>query len=321
MPESSPTLVLGTSLRGDDRAAVETGTTVARALAADLHLVHAFHLPLWLGDTSPLPPEGTAPILRKQRRLTETRLAEQAAGLSVNPGRLVDIHLEAGPPHRILDRVARRLEADLILVGAADAEGGRRHLLGSTAERLLARATRPVMVLRPGLVLPPRRVLIPVDLSPLSADAFRAGLALLEALAARGSWPEARVLFVLDPRSEQLLDQFTAPQVQRFAHSELDRFVHAHAGELGARVDPRVARGRPREAIVAEADRFAPDLVITGTHGRSGFDRLVLGSVAVHTARQVRTTLLVVPPEAALRAALSAEAAERSEAPEPVLTG
>jgi nucleotide-binding universal stress UspA family protein len=49
------------------------------------------------------------------------------------------------------------------------------------------------------------------------------------------------------------------------------------------------------EAIAAEASRWGADLVVSGTHGRRGFQRLMLGSVAEQIARRSATAVLLIP--------------------------
>ena len=53
------------------------------------------------------------------------------------------------------------------------------------------------------------------------------------------------------------------------------------------------------DAIVARAQTLAVDLIVIGTHGRSGFDRWVLGSVAEKVLRAALSPVLIVPPRAA----------------------
>jgi nucleotide-binding universal stress UspA family protein len=65
-------------------------------------------------------------------------------------------------------------------------------------------------------------------------------------------------------------------------------------------VETAVLSGEPRVEILRELEERPADLVVLGTHGRGGWDRLVLGSVASTVARKALCSVLVVPPEAAL---------------------
>jgi len=70
------------------------------------------------------------------------------------------------------------------------------------------------------------------------------------------------------------------------------------AAVLDAEVDLEtyVREGRVVPTILEEADAMKADLIVIGTHGRSGFERLALGSVAEKTVRQARCPVLAVPP-------------------------
>ncbi|HSF42370.1 MAG TPA: universal stress protein [Thermoanaerobaculia bacterium] len=49
-------------------------------------------------------------------------------------------------------------------------------------------------------------------------------------------------------------------------------------------------------------------MIVLGTHGRGGFERFLLGSVASSVVRNAGTSVLVIPPEAALEESLAREA-------------
>jgi nucleotide-binding universal stress UspA family protein len=148
---------------------------------------------------------------------------------------------------------------------------------------------------------------IPVDLSQISASALRQGLDFL----ARIGVPltETEVLFVLDPLEVVGSIQFTPEQIERFADGELHSFLAANSP--GA-VPPLTAirNGYPRQEILAVLKERQVDLAIFGTHGRSGFARLTLGSVVADVMRHAGCNLLIVPPEASLRHAAAARREE-----------
>lgn len=60
-------------------------------------------------------------------------------------------------------------------------------------------------------------------------------------------------------------------------------------------VETAVLEGAPGQVIVDQADRSNVDLVIMGTHGRGGLDRLLLGSVAEQVVRRSPVPVLTVP--------------------------
>jgi nucleotide-binding universal stress UspA family protein len=285
--EKIETVVIGTALDEHSEGVAKAGAGLARALGAKAHLVHAFPPPL--AFAGPLAPEpGFDAYLQAEQDELRKALEEQARKAGIE-----ETILEVGAPHRVLHDLSERLGAGLLVVGAT-AGGAVARLLGSTADRVLRRATCPVLVVRNGLSVPPARVIAPVDLSPLSADAFRRGLGILRDLGSS----EAEALFVLSVLQRQVSPQFTPEQVDRFAAEELDRFVAAHGGSDGAGFQRKVRIGNVREEILEELRETQADLVILGTHGLGGFDRMAIGSVAADVVREAPCSVLVIPPQA-----------------------
>lgn len=76
---------------------------------------------------------------------------------------------------------------------------------------------------------------------------------------------------------------------------EIFRFYAALSS--AGHTDVVVREGSPAKEIVRLADEIAADLIVMGTHGRGGFDRLVLGSVTDKVLRTTRTPVLTVSPQ------------------------
>jgi len=294
---SAPLNVLvATSLGSESDAVVRAGASIARAAGGKVHLRHvpppeALAGP-WVGYEW-IPVEAVVRFREEQSRA----LADQAARL-VEEALRGTVGVAEGAPHRALVEVAERLPADLVVLGASDRPGPLARVLGSTAERVLAHAPCPVLVVRGELRLPLGSVLLPVDLSPLSGDAFRRAVALLRPLTDAGTrW---RALFVLSVVQRQFGMQFAPEQMDRLAADELRRFLERAGAEVP--IEPGVRVGEPRQGIREELAERPADLVALGTHGWSGFQRFALGSVASTIARSVESSVLVVPP--ATRAAV-----------------
>lgn len=298
-------VLIGTTLSEGSDEIVRTGLALARASGATPHLVHAMPpLPAYTGFPTEIHTGADEAWLEAGKRDLDEKLAAQArrTGL-LGEGLAGVLHFEPGAPHRVLEVLAATLEADLIVVGAA--ERGRRPLgLGSTADRILRRAPCPVLVLRPGVPFPPRRALVPLDLSPFSAGTLRYGLGFLAEAA--GELPPVEAVFVLGPGEST--DHFSPEQIARFAATELHRFVEKSAPYAARWVDCRVRSGYPAEQIVQEIEARSPDLAILGTGEKSGLERLLLGSVASGVLREAACNTLIVPAEAALLKNQEAEA-------------
>jgi nucleotide-binding universal stress UspA family protein len=301
MDKTLKTIVIGTSLTAESDAVVRVGAALTRATGAMARLVHAYApLPAYSGLPAELPGSDSR-WMESQKRILLRQLEEQArrtglaepSGAEAGPGLLV-----GGLPHQALIEVAEVTQADLIVVGASETADRRWKPLSSTADRVLRKASCPVLVVRPESSFPPQRVLAPVDLSVISAGALRSGLDLLAKAGARDAGVE--VLFVLNPLEMEGSLQFTPSQISRFAADELGRFVEENAPNKGEGIQRRVRNGYPWEEIVNELEDWKADLAILGTHGHGRIERLLIGSVTADVLREARCSVLAVPPDATL---------------------
>jgi nucleotide-binding universal stress UspA family protein len=140
-------------------------------------------------------------------------------------------------------------------------------------------------------------LLIAIDGSEFSTAAVRRVAAM--------SWPAgSRVLLLAVVRSDVLLvsDFFVSAtgEIAKILQEEGDR-AEARLRELAPlleaahlSVTTRVERGDARSTIVETAESERCDLVVVGSHGRTGISRLVLGSVAAHVVAHAGCDVLVV---------------------------
>jgi nucleotide-binding universal stress UspA family protein len=125
-----------------------------------------------------------------------------------------------------------------------------------------------------------RRVLLATDGSETSAAAARA-------LAER-PWPggsEFRVVSVEEPWA------LTPSRVRNLEAVSSAEQVLASAG---LKATGAVLSGNAKEVILDEAQKWAADLIVVGSHGRRGFRRLLLGSVSEAVAMNAHCSVLVV---------------------------
>ena len=81
---------------------------------------------------------------------------------------------------------------------------------------------------------------------------------------------------------------------QRKSHEELVSRAELQLRDRGFSTSARVLLGDPREAILDMAKRESADLIVVGSHGRSGLTKLVMGSVASHVVTHAPCDVLVV---------------------------
>lgn len=78
------------------------------------------------------------------------------------------------------------------------------------------------------------------------------------------------------------------------SRAELDRYAE-QVRQTGVSVRTQVEIGEPVKVILDVASQQGAELIVIGTHGRSGFAQLLLGSVAEKVVRRARCPVLIVP--------------------------
>jgi nucleotide-binding universal stress UspA family protein len=144
------------------------------------------------------------------------------------------------------------------------------------------------------------RILCPVDFSESSERAFEHAVAI-----ARWYKSAITLLHIVDVRLQTPVGLPLAPialapaalplTAREQITGELQRLVAAAAARDVA-IETIVRDGRPDTAILELAAMLRADLLVMGTHGRSGFDRLVMGSVTEKVLRKAACPVLSVPP-------------------------
>jgi nucleotide-binding universal stress UspA family protein len=127
-----------------------------------------------------------------------------------------------------------------------------------------------------------RRILYPTDFSRASGAAFTKAVDL-----AKTNKAELLAVHVLAPAMPMVGDGYVSPQVyedlaasaRAYGKKNLDALV-AKAKKAGVRAKSILLEGMPHEQIARTARRQRADLVVMGTHGRTGLAKIFLGSVA-----------------------------------------
>jgi nucleotide-binding universal stress UspA family protein len=192
-------------------------------------------------------------------------------------------------------RYAEEHGMDWICMGGTGHRAIERLVLGDTAARVLRQSHVPVLTLRSEFVFDDfRRVLVAVDLGEGSRRVIEMGAAL----ARPGG--QLTVMHVVESVEELGLYRVPLQAPAEDVRAAVE-WCEGALGDLLTDVDPgllapvRVVVGRPGAGILAVEREMQPDVTVVGTHGRHGFERLVLGSVAERVARRAVGPVLVVP--------------------------
>jgi nucleotide-binding universal stress UspA family protein len=139
-----------------------------------------------------------------------------------------------------------------------------------------------------------KRILCPIDFSDHSLRALDHAVAFAKwygsSITLIHVRPPAPVPY---PAGPGMVATFLTPQERAALLDSLTRLQQEHC--QGATCSVEVVEGLVAMEILARADAMSADLVVIGTHGRSGFERLMLGSVAERVLRKAACPVLTVP--------------------------
>jgi nucleotide-binding universal stress UspA family protein len=274
-------ILVATDFSAHARHATDRAARLAHETGAPLSLLHVLpgstlrELQQWLGAGHP-----SALRLREQ---AQQQLDERAAQLLGRHRVQARTACAEGSAPDEIRREAESLDAGLLVLGARGAGVLRRLVLGSTAERLLRRSARPVLVVRQMPHEPYRRVLVAVDFSGWTAHCV--------ALARRVA-PHAHLLLFHAfqvPFEDKLrfagVDAATIDRYRVQARASATRQIHELAAD--AHLKPRdwspcVVEGSASQRLVEQEQEQDCDLIVLGKHGQSAAEDLLLGSVTKH---------------------------------------
>lgn len=296
---ASDLVLAATDLSAPAQQAADRAARVAALSGAGLVLLHALprraldDLVAWLGHGVP---EQVA-----QEALGQ--LQALAAELRARRGVAVQTQLAQGDVLDALPRAAEALDAALVVLGARGAGVLHRLVVGTTAERLLRRMTRPLLVVRTLPHGPYRRALLALDFSPWSAEV----LTLARRVAPSARWTLCHAFQV--PFEEKLrfagVDAAVVEHYRGQTRVRATQRLHALAEAAGLRAgdwDPCLAEGDASRCLLEQAQARSSDIVVIGKHGQSAAEDLLLGSVTQHLLAEgtvdvaVATRRLARPP-------------------------
>jgi nucleotide-binding universal stress UspA family protein len=296
---------------------------IANRFDAQLHLIHsAVSLPPFYYVHA----EGIPTDIPHDSHLEELgHQLEAEAKHSAFQDHAVEPHLiYHGFPQRALSTFARQNDIDLIIVSTHGRTGVGHFLLGSYAEKLVRLSTTPVLVYREGKSATSfTTALVPFDFSENSEAVFPLVRFLAEAYGTRFTF-----VYVLEPIPYTISSPssfalssirdaaFAAPDVAR------KRFAKLKKEQLtGVDAEIVVCEGAPVTEILNLAKEKAPDVILSATHGWTGFKHLALGSVAEKVVRHAPCSVLTVrPAEAAVGDVVSDDEETSRPRSEPVTT-
>ncbi|HEX4640117.1 MAG TPA: universal stress protein [Chthoniobacterales bacterium] len=276
---------------------LELAAGIAKQFGANLHIAHVYErdMPVTTVMAMPLalPPVEVAPGVRRHLKDVAKR-----TGIELRPA---FIHAEEGRPFEEICHLARQRKIDLIVVATRGNTGLKHLLLGSTAERIVRYSPCPVLVVYPRLKTEKRglrfeRILVPIDFSDCSltgleyakqlAQRFESKLVLLNSVAFQ--------YYITNDEYARYDLPLLLQQAEKASRRQMRELIQETDWD-GIEVEPSLQIGHAGQQICARAAEDDADLIVTSTHGTTGFKHILVGSTAEYVVRHATCPVLVVP--------------------------
>jgi nucleotide-binding universal stress UspA family protein len=283
---------------GHSRLALDYATALARWYEAEVGALHAYAVatvPATIG-AFPAATSVGLPLTREEilRDLDVFVRPVQAAQVPVRT-----VVTTGSAAHSILD-LAEKLPASLIVMGTHGASGFERLMLGSVTEKVLRKASCPVLVVPRDADAPSgkpivfRRILCAVDFSPCSRKAVSYALSLAEE--AGGALTFLHVVEGFEdepvttghfdvPEYRQHLERIAAERLAELVPSETRTWCECRTVVRG---------GKAYREILQAAKTMEADLIVVGVRGRNAVDLALFGSTTNHVVRSAECPVLTV---------------------------
>ncbi|HUI44429.1 MAG TPA: universal stress protein [Nitrospirota bacterium] len=179
-------------------------------------------------------------------------------------------------PHQEIVHAAEQNQVNMIIVGRHGRTGLLRLLMGSVTAKVIGHTPCSVLVVPPDAKIECRNILIATDGSRYSGAAAREAIGI-----AKKCGSSLVVLSVASSETEL-----------RSARDNVQKVIDAGKIE-GVLIEAVTLIGRPYEVIVNTSRQKRADLIIVGSHGRTGLERLLIGSVAERVIGHSETAVLI----------------------------
>lgn len=286
---------------------------LAKQLGATIHLANVYQSFYPATFIAPISPVIAFPIPDYEQGI-EDKLMKRLRELAQKHELIATVcHLcSGGPPYDELCNLAKAISADLIIMPTRGHTGLKHLFLGSTAERVVQHAPCPVFVVREAKQptkngadnVPIKNILVPIDFSSCSLDGLNYAIEF-----ARQTGAKIIVQHAVDLGPMYMADSYGVYDLSKYqdfarvnAKQQMREFLKlARFGSI--EFEAVVTLGTSVWEICGLAKNRLVDLIITSTHGRTGFKHVLIGSTAEQVVRHAPCSVLVVPSHPKIRSA------------------
>ena len=262
-------LLLATDLSARSDRAFERAVALAQQLSAKLTVVHV------------IDEELPASIADAQADVARQTIQDQIDKISGGTVPSFAIEVVFGRAYADILEISEKLDAELIVMGIHRDGKFKEMYRGTTAERVIRAGNCPILVVKDRITGPYSKIMIGVDFSVYSRRAIEFAVNFV----ADGEFHLVHAYdvpfrgFLSGESIRQEMSKQHQMQFQEMIDSEMAAFLSG-LGEKAPKFKRVMQEGMVREVIHEQIRRLNPDLLVIGTHGRTGVAHAFLGSVA-----------------------------------------
>lgn len=276
-------IVIATDFSQASEDAKEMALRLARTFNSEILLIHV------------IPEFKDYPVAKsKIRKAVTEKLRQMKADLNRQGISSVETVVKFGIPFEWIIEHSDEMDANVIVLGSGEKVKGERFHLGTTAERVVRHANKPVWVVKSGSPPHIRKIVYPVASSETSRRALTNAVHL-----ARTFEAHLTVLTVFEPLLSDYFGVGRTPGEtkekiwKRRQQDQFDRFLRAFNFEsLGW--TKMLRRGKAHEEILAVVHETKSNLLVMGSEGRTGLSRMLVGSTTERVVREMPCSMITL---------------------------
>jgi nucleotide-binding universal stress UspA family protein len=287
------TIMVATDGSDDAKNAVDSAVKIAQLNKAKLYAVHVI-APGEVKVTQHDPRDAEWEKHMKEHLMAQGREATKYVETS---GKIVDVSVEPvileGNPADEIVKFADKNDIELIVTGTLGKTGFARFLLGGVAENVARYSRTPVLVVRGMTMNNVTNILIATDGSKSADRAADLGIKFARQYGAKVYGVYVKNVTAYDT---VIIDEAWCTE----ALQEYDKEAHRATSSVvdkakfaGLSAEASILKGVEADEVLHFADKHDVDMIVVGSHGRSGLERFALGSVSEKVVRHAKVPVLV----------------------------